>query len=59
MNQPIIVDQAKHREVREAKDFMKKYRDFGFCSMPEEEFLGNDKGLRAEFQNHKLIHCRV
>ena len=39
MTQPIIVDQTKYQELREATDFMKKFRDFDFSAMPEEEFL--------------------
>lgn len=52
MNQPIIVDQAKHQEVREATDFIKKYRDFDFSSLPEEEFL---ETLKAFHRHSKTI----
>ncbi len=39
MTQPIIVDQTKYQEMREATDFMKKFKDFDFSTLPEEKLL--------------------
>ncbi len=49
MTQPIIVDQTKSRQVQEALDFLAKFRDFDFSTMPEEEFLETVK----VFERHR------